>query len=92
MREEDFVTALRKCGARVFIVGGWIRDQLRGVKAHDKDYMVAGIEEKTFVELFPAAERVGKSFCTGAGTGSQHQLHDRGNKERRNPSQHRRFF
>lgn len=62
MREEDFVTALRKCGARVFIVGGWIRDQLRGVKAHDKDYMVAGIEEKTFVELFPAAERVGKSF------------------------------
>lgn len=62
MREEDFVSALRKCGARVFIVGGWVRDQIRGVKAHDKDYMVAGMEEDTFTELFPAAEKVGKSF------------------------------
>lgn len=62
MREEDFVAALRKCGARVFIVGGWVRDQIRGVKAHDKDYMVAGIEEKTFANLFPEAEKVGKSF------------------------------
>lgn len=62
MREKDFVAALRECGARVFIVGGWVRDQIRGVKAHDKDYMVSGIEEAAFTALFPDAEKVGKSF------------------------------
>lgn len=62
MREKDFVAALREHGARVFIVGGWVRDRIRGVKAHDKDYMVAGIEEEVFTELFPSVEKVGKSF------------------------------
>ncbi|MCR5438847.1 MAG: HD domain-containing protein [Selenomonas sp.] len=62
MREADFVAALKNSGARVFIVGGWVRDQLRGVKAHDKDYLVVGIEEQRFAALFPMAEKVGKSF------------------------------
>ncbi|BAL82732.1 putative tRNA nucleotidyltransferase [Selenomonas ruminantium subsp. lactilytica TAM6421] len=56
------MTTVRAAGARVFIVGGWVRDFLRQVPAHDKDYMVAGIDEETFQRAFPHAPRVGKAF------------------------------
>ena len=46
MTENEFVNQIRTAGARVFIVGGWVRDFLRQVPAHDKDYMVAGIDEE----------------------------------------------
>lgn len=62
MRESEFVATLRAAGARVFVVGGWVRDRLRGVPAADKDYVVSGIEERVFRTLFPAASRVGRSF------------------------------
>ena len=62
MTELEFVTTLRNAGARVFIVGGWVRDFLRQEPAHDKDYMVAGIDEQSFQQLFPQAHRVGKAF------------------------------
>ena len=62
MTEKDFVNRIRTAGARVFIVGGWVRDFLRQVPAHDKDYMVAGIDEETFQQVFPHAPRVGKAF------------------------------
>ena len=62
MTELEFVTTLRNAGARVFIVGGWVRDFLRQVPAHDKDYMVAGIDEDKFQRCFPQALRVGKAF------------------------------
>ena len=62
MKEIEFVTTVRAAGARVFIVGGWVRDFLRQVPAHDKDYMVAGIDEETFQQCFPHAPRVGKAF------------------------------
>ncbi|WP_041914276.1 HD domain-containing protein [Selenomonas ruminantium] len=62
MKEIEFVTTVRAAGARVFIVGGWVRDFLRQVPAHDKDYMVAGIDEETFQRAFPHAPRVGKAF------------------------------
>lgn len=62
MTEKDFVNKIRTAGARVFIVGGWVRDFLRQVPAHDKDYMVAGMDEETFQSCFPDAHRVGKAF------------------------------
>ena len=62
MKEIEFVTTVRAAGARVFIVGGWVRDFLRQVPAHDKDYMVAGIDEETFQQCFPHTPRVGKAF------------------------------
>ena len=62
MTEKEFVNRLRTAGARVFIVGGWVRDFLRQVPAHDKDYMVVGIDEKKFQQCFPDARRVGKAF------------------------------
>ena len=62
MTEKEFVNQIRTAGARVFIVGGWVRDFLRQVPAHDKDYMVAGIDEEKFQQVFPKAPRVGKAF------------------------------
>ena len=60
--EQCFTEKLNQAGARAYIVGGWVRDRLRGVTPHDKDYMVAGITERTFMELFPQAQKVGRSF------------------------------
>lgn len=62
MTEEAFAELLRANGARVFIVGGWVRDALRHVRPHDKDYMVSGIAEADFQQLFPAAQKVGHGF------------------------------
>ncbi len=62
MTEADFAGILRQHGARLFIVGGWVRDFFRKVKPHDKDYMVSGIAEETFQQLFPEAQKVGRGF------------------------------
>ena len=62
MTEEAFAKVLRAHGARVFIVGGWVRDALRHVRPHDKDYMVSGIAEADFQRLFPDAQKVGHGF------------------------------
>ena len=61
MTEEAFAELLRANGARVFIVGGWVRDALRHVRPHDKDYMVSGIAGTDF-RLFPEAQKVGHGF------------------------------
>lgn len=62
MTEAEFVNRLRNIKARVFIVGGWVRDYLRGQQPHDKDYMVAGITETDFQKIFPLARKAGKAF------------------------------
>lgn len=59
MEEAAFVAALRRAGARVFVVGGWVRDRLRGAAAADKDYVVSGIGEQSFCALFPDAHQPG---------------------------------
>ena len=62
MTEMDFVRAVRAAGARVFRVGGCVRDHVRGVRAKDVDYVLTGMDETYFRALFPRAERIGKSF------------------------------
>ena len=62
MTEQDFVETIRAHGGRVFLVGGWVRDKIRGEKASDKDYVLTGLSEALFCALFPKAERVGKAF------------------------------
>lgn len=62
MTEQAFVETLRAHGARVFLVGGYVRDALRGVPASDKDYVVSGITETAFQALFPDAPHVGHAF------------------------------
>ena len=62
MTELEFAEKINSAGGTAYLVGGAVRDKIRGVKAHDKDYCVAGLEEKIFNKLFPNAAKFGKSF------------------------------
>ncbi|EKU72217.1 HD domain-containing protein [Selenomonas sp. F0473] len=62
MTERVFAETVRRAGARVFRVGGCVRDRFRGAAAHDVDYVMTGMEEARFRALFPRAEKIGKSF------------------------------
>lgn len=62
MQEKEFVEKVRDAGGTPYIVGGFVRDSVRGAQPHDKDYMVTGLTERALTELFPDAQRVGRSF------------------------------
>ena len=62
MDEKEFVRRVRENGGRVAIVGGWVRDSLRGASPKDKDYVVAGVDAADFCALFPDAQQVGRAF------------------------------
>ncbi len=62
MTEIEFISRIQSAGGRGFIVGGFVRDRLRGQPAHDKDYVVTGLTAESFAALFPEARRVGRSF------------------------------
>ena len=62
MLESDFVRKVRSAGGRAFIVGGWVRDYLRGAKPKDKDYVLTGLDEQDVKNLFPKIKKIGKSF------------------------------
>ena len=62
MIEIDFAKKIHALGGQAYLVGGAVRDKFRNVLAHDKDYCVTGIDEKTFVDNFPKIEKFGKSF------------------------------
>ena len=62
LRETDFVRAVRDAGARVFRVGGCVRDHFRNAEAKDVDYVLTGMAEEKFCAIFPCAEKIGKSF------------------------------
>ena len=69
-------TAVRERGGRALIVGGWVRDQLRGRPSKDIDLEVFGLAQPELPALLAAmgrVEAVGQSFAvyklaTGAGT------------------------
>ena len=62
MTELEFAKKIRELGGTAYLVGGAVRDKFRGVEAHDRDYCVTGIDEKTFADAFVDAEKFGKSF------------------------------
>ncbi len=62
MTEIEFAKKIDELGGTAYLVGGAIRDQLRQVPEHDRDYCIAGLEEKTFAENFPRAAKFGKNF------------------------------
>ena len=62
MREEEFVKAVEGAGGTVYLVGGWVRDHLRGATPRDKDFVITGLEREAFAELFPAASLIGHAF------------------------------
>ncbi len=62
MTELDFAKKIGEADGKAYLVGGAVRDKFRGVAAHDRDYCVTGLDEKTFKEIFPDAPKFGKSF------------------------------
>jgi len=62
MLECEFVEKINSIHGRAYVAGGWVRDTLRGVEPKDKDYVITGVLEADFNELFPQAIKVGKSF------------------------------
>ncbi len=62
MKEKEFVAKVAASGGKVYLVGGAVRDRLRGVTPKDRDYCITGITEPQFVAAFPKAQKVGKSF------------------------------
>lgn len=62
MTEAAFVEQIHSAGARVFRVGGCVRDRFRGVPAKDVDYVLTGMTEEQLCMLFPRAEKIGRSF------------------------------
>ena len=62
MKESELVRQIRLEGGRIAVVGGWVRDSLRGVTPKDKDYVISGVKEEKFLSLFPETQKVGRSF------------------------------
>lgn len=62
MTEIEFAKKIFDAGGRAYLVGGAVRDKIRGVKAHDKDYCVTGLTAQKLVKIFPDALKFGKSF------------------------------
>jgi tRNA nucleotidyltransferase (CCA-adding enzyme) len=62
LTEAEFARAVREAGGRAFIVGGWVRDRLRGAAPHDRDYVVTGLAGDVFAAVFGEAKRVGRGF------------------------------
>lgn len=62
MKEKEFIERIQSMGGKAYLVGGAVRDQLRGVEPKDHDYCVTGIVEEQFAANFPKANKVGNSF------------------------------
>ncbi|MDO4952550.1 MAG: HD domain-containing protein [Synergistaceae bacterium] len=62
MDEIKFARKIKDAGGEIYLVGGCVRDRLLGKKPNDKDYLLCGISEDVFIQLFPRAVKVGKSF------------------------------
>lgn len=62
MLEEEFIDGIIRIHGEAYVVGGWVRDTLRGVSPKDKDYVVTGVSEEDFKRIFPYGTKVGKAF------------------------------
>ena len=55
MKECQFINLIQQNNGNPYIVGGYVRDTLLNIQSKDKDYVVTGISETTFISLFPEA-------------------------------------
>lgn len=62
MTEQEFCKKIQAFGGELYIVGGWVRDIIRHAVPKDKDYVVCHVDEMDFINAFPKAKKVGKSF------------------------------
>lgn len=62
MTEIEFAQSVSECGGRAFVVGGWVRDFLRHEVPQDKDYVVSGLSQADFENIFTEAKLIGRAF------------------------------
>lgn len=62
MHEQDLIRKVHENGGRIYLVGGYVRDELLHRVPHDKDYTVTGLEIAQFERMFPEAQRTGHAF------------------------------
>lgn len=61
LTESDFTNKVHALGGQVYVVGGWVRDRLLGRSAHDKDYVICGIDKEVLEHKFNVVS-VGHQF------------------------------
>ncbi|MDY4032103.1 MAG: HD domain-containing protein [Pyramidobacter sp.] len=61
MDENEFAARVAALGGQLYVVGGWVRDRLIGRPAEDRDYVVCGLDAKTFERGFQVRS-VGRQF------------------------------
>jgi len=62
LQEEEFVQKISILGGKAYIAGGWVRDIFLKKEGKDKDYVISGVDEKTFLAVFSEARKIGRSF------------------------------
>ena len=62
MNIKEIAETIKQNGGTLYLVGGAIRDEIIGKELYDKDYCVTGISKEKFIELFPKAKILWKSF------------------------------
>lgn len=73
---------------KIYQVGGSVRDEIIGIPVSDKDFVVVGATETEFLEKFPKAEKVGKSFPVFLVNGCEYAF---ARRERKNGHGYRGF-
>jgi len=71
----EIAAATRDAGGRALIVGGWVRDRLRGFPSKDIDFEVFGLPQERLPDLlapFGRVEAVGQSFPVYKVIGDDH--------------------
>ena len=52
MNEMEFSQKIDDLGGTLYIVGGWVRDKIRGVIPKDKDFVICHVKEEDFKTKF----------------------------------------
>ncbi|MBR3622184.1 MAG: HD domain-containing protein [Selenomonadaceae bacterium] len=61
MTEAEFLRIIEENGGKLYIAGGFVRDELMGKNPHDKDYVITGFSEEKFSSLF-SNKKTGAKF------------------------------
>jgi len=57
---------------KIYQVGGSVRDEILGITPSDRDFLVVGATEEQFLEKYPHAKKIGKSFPVFLVNGSEY--------------------
>lgn len=62
MEITEIANKINNEGGRLYLVGGAVRDKFLGIEPKDYDYVITGLTNEKFLELFPESNIRGKAF------------------------------